>query len=249
MVKSERPTATVKVIPVAAAPSASSTGAAEPDLAALEAYDLPDLRATWRRLHRGVQPPSLSRDLLLRDIAFRLQEIAFGSLRPAAKRKLAVLSMRSEQRIGAASGAGEIGPEDAGAGIGAGNFPGDENTDRPHEAAAPTLEMPGGQRRERKAARTVSIQLKPGATLMRSWHGKTHTVQVTSEGYEYDGQKFGSLSLIAQQITDSHWSGPRFFGLVQRVQSKPNVHAVPKIQTSRTQTSRLPRAPGGPDHA
>jgi len=35
------------------------------------------LREEWRRLYRS-QPPRLSRDLLIRTIAYRMQELAFG---------------------------------------------------------------------------------------------------------------------------------------------------------------------------
>ena len=37
------------------------------------------LRTEWRRLYRG-QPPRLSRDLLIRTIAYRMQELAYGGL-------------------------------------------------------------------------------------------------------------------------------------------------------------------------
>ena len=60
---------------------------------------------------------------------------------------------------------------------------------------------------------TSSISLKPGARLVREWRGRTHTVTVTDDGYEYGGRHFPSLSPIARTITGAHWSGPRFFGL------------------------------------
>jgi hypothetical protein len=45
------------------------------------------LRDEWRRLYRG-QPPRLSRDLLIRTIAYRVQEFAYGGLSKATQRKL-----------------------------------------------------------------------------------------------------------------------------------------------------------------
>src|SRR5262245_58086035 len=33
------------------------------------------------------------------------------------------------------------------------------------------------------------------------------------DGFEYDGQRYRSLSVIAEKITGAHWSGPRFFGV------------------------------------
>ncbi len=60
---------------------------------------------------------------------------------------------------------------------------------------------------------TPSLSLKPGARLVREWHGRTHTVIVTEDGFEYAGTNYRSLSTIAKKITGAHWSGPRFFGL------------------------------------
>jgi hypothetical protein len=48
---------------------------------------------------------------------------------------------------------------------------------------------------------------------VREWRGRTHTVVVTEEGFEFAGKTYSSLSKIAQAITGAHWSGPRFFGL------------------------------------
>ena len=60
---------------------------------------------------------------------------------------------------------------------------------------------------------TPSLSLKPGARLVREWHGRTHTVTVTEDGFEYAGTSYPSLTKIAKKITGAHWSGPRFFGL------------------------------------
>ena len=56
-------------------------------------------------------------------------------------------------------------------------------------------------------------RIRPGARLIREWRGRTHTVVVTEDGFEYAGKPYSSLSKIAQAITGAHWSGPRFFGL------------------------------------
>jgi len=49
-----------------------------------------ELRREWRRLCRS-QPPRLSRDLLVRAIAYRIQELRYGGLSKATSRKLAAL--------------------------------------------------------------------------------------------------------------------------------------------------------------
>jgi Protein of unknown function (DUF2924) len=131
-------------------------------LAALQQLSLTELRAEWRRLFR-TQPPTLSRDLVVRAIAYRLQELAHGGLARATARKLATLAEALKDD-------GEIRID------------------------------PGPQ-------------IKPGARLVREWRGRTHTVTVTEEGFDYAGRNYPSLTKIARAITGAHWSGPRFFGL------------------------------------
>lgn len=135
-------------------------------LGALARLDLDGLRGEWRRLYRAAPPVRLSRDLLLRSAAHRLQEEAFGGLQPAAKRRLAALA-----RVLAANG-------------------------EPPPALA-------------------GVRLKPGTTLLREWHGRTHTVLVLAKGFVHEGQHYRSLTPLARAITGAHWSGPRFFGLLR----------------------------------
>ena len=52
-----------------------------------------------------------------------------------------------------------------------------------------------------------------GGRLLREWNGVTHVVEVTGDGYRWQGRDWRSLSAIAREITGAHWSGPRFFGL------------------------------------
>jgi len=61
--------------------------------------------------------------------------------------------------------------------------------------------------------------LKNGSTLVRQWRGHTHTVFIREDGFEYDGGQYRSLTVIAERITGTHWSGPRFFGLRKRARS------------------------------
>lgn len=63
------------------------------------------------------------------------------------------------------------------------------------------------------------LALKPGARLVREWNGRTHTVMVIENGYDYSGQHYTSLTSIACAITGTQWSGPRFFGLNDRSKS------------------------------
>ena len=107
--------------------------------------------------------PDLSRDLLSRDIAFRLQEKEQGGLSASIERRLIALAKEFKA-----------------------------------DKAAPP---------------PVSTILRPGMQLVRSWHGHTHRVVVIEDGFLWNGSSYASLSSIAQAITGTKWSGPRFFGL------------------------------------
>jgi hypothetical protein len=116
-------------------------------------------------LHYTGAPLGLSRDLIIRGLADKLQERAHGGPSRALQRRLRILAADFER------GALSFDP---------------------------------------------SIVLKTGATLVRQWRGHTHTVLVRGDGFEYDGQRYRSLTVIAKQITGAHWSGPRFFGVSKR---------------------------------
>lgn len=131
---------------------------------ALASLGLEDLRIEWRKLYRTAPPLRLSRDLLQRSIAHRMQEEALGGLSTAAQRQLTAL--------------------------------------------ARTLASNGKQPPVASAAK-----LKPGTTLVREWHGRSHTVIVQEKGFAHEGKHYASLTQIAHLITGAHWSGPRFFGL------------------------------------
>ena len=60
---------------------------------------------------------------------------------------------------------------------------------------------------------SCSKSYTPGTRLIREWQGETHEVTILESGYLYQGQRYRSLSRIAGDITGTHWSGPRFFGL------------------------------------
>ena len=57
-------------------------------LARLPELALSELRQQWRALYKSEASPYLSRELLLRAVAYRMQEIAFGGLRPEHQRQL-----------------------------------------------------------------------------------------------------------------------------------------------------------------
>jgi hypothetical protein len=57
-------------------------------LSRLPELDIGELRQQWRSLYKAEAPRHLSRELLVRAIAYRMQELAGGGLRPEPQRQL-----------------------------------------------------------------------------------------------------------------------------------------------------------------
>jgi hypothetical protein len=166
-------------------------------LAELETMNTAALQVEWRRLFRS-QPPSLSRDLLMRAIGYRYQEIEFGGLSKATARKLRTLAEAAKAAT-AEAGASSVKDE------------------------------------RRGTARAV---LMPGVRLVREWHGRTHSVTVTDAGFDYAGRSYRSLTEIAREITGTHWSGPRFFGIGAVSGNTSGVRAKGKLVSGRESRPR-----------
>ena len=62
------------------------------EIGSLAGLDLSVLRDRWRALYGSEPPPRMSRELLVRAIAYRIQENAFGGVSRAARAKLASVS-------------------------------------------------------------------------------------------------------------------------------------------------------------
>jgi hypothetical protein len=137
----------------------------EAEIAGLLDRSTQELRLAWSKLHRSEPPFGISRDLLIRSLAYDLQQRSEGSPNLALRRRLQTLAAASE------NGALSFDP---------------------------------------------GVALKTGTTLVREWRGHTHTVLVGENGFEYEGERYRSLTVIAERITGAHWSGPRFFGVTKR---------------------------------
>lgn len=64
-----------------------------------------------------------------------------------------------------------------------------------------------------------TLKLAPmpeGTRLVRKWRDRHYEVLVEGATFYFNGKRYSSLTTIAGEITGAHWSGPRFFGLVQR---------------------------------
>ena len=135
----------------------------EAEIVALANLSIDRLRKRWQRTFNVTVPKGLSRDLMVRGLAHRIQEQVHGGLSPAARRRLRTCAKQLQTGDGGAFDPGPV--------------------------------------------------LKPGTRLIREWRGRPIEVLVLENGFEYEGRRYGSLSLIAREITGTRWSGPRFFGL------------------------------------
>jgi len=140
----------------------------EAEIAGLLDRSTQELRLAWRKWHRTEPPLGLSRDLLIRALAYDLQERAHGGLSAALRRRMRGLAGDLEK--------------------------GDHCVD-------------------------AGVVPKTGTTLLRAWRGQTHSVLVREDGFEYEGERYRSLTVIAERITGAHWSGPRFFSLTKRART------------------------------
>ena len=142
------------------APSTTTSVAAQ--VAGLPHLSMDDLWKLWDE-HIDERPGHHHRGWLESRLAYRIQERAFGGLKPSLRKKL--------------------------------------------EEVGETGILP-------KSLRSDAQRLLPGTILTRTYDDVEHRVLVRGTGdFEYQGQRFKSLSAVAKRITGSHWSGPVFFGL------------------------------------
>jgi hypothetical protein len=134
-------------------------------LAALKTTPTPDLKKQWRDLFDS-EPPPFNRRYLESRLAYRIQELAYGGLKPQTIRRLEQL--------------------------------GDE--------------LDGGDRKTRAIRRNHDRPIT-GTRLIREWQGVEHVVTVPTDGFEWQGRPYRSLSAIARAITGTRWNGWVFFGL------------------------------------
>src|SRR6266446_6246740 len=63
----------------------------------LPKLDIRELREEWGRLYKADASPHLSRELLIRAVAYRVQEVALGGLRPEPQRQLRQIARELKQ--------------------------------------------------------------------------------------------------------------------------------------------------------
>ena len=78
-------------------------------------------------------------------------------------------------------------------------------------------QLDGGKAKVR--SRRVDDRPIAGTKLIREWQGTAYEVIVQAGYFEFQGQRYQSLSAIAKAITGTVWNGWAFFGLRTRRQA------------------------------
>ena len=123
---------------------------------------------------------------LIRRIAWRLQALAEGDLTERARQRAAELANDADLRIGP-----------------------------PRAPRRSTFPVPSCRSTSIASERDSRLPA-PGTVLTRLYKGQSLQVLVRSDGFEFDGKLFPSLSAAAKAITGSHCNGFLFFRLNQQ---------------------------------
>ncbi len=128
------------------------------------------------------------RAYLIRKVAWRLQANADGDLTERARKRAAELADDADIRVMAPKTM-ICPPEDG-------------------SAVTVSRELPNGEHNDPRIP-------SPGSAIVREYKGRTIRVVVLADndGFEYDGERFRTLSAIAKKVTGSHINGFRFFRL------------------------------------
>jgi hypothetical protein len=82
---------------------------------------------------------------------------------------------------------------------------------------APRQRKPAPDAEQRTATVATKVrhgtELLPGTVLTRDYKGQTIRVSVLASGFEFEGERYKSLTAVAKAVTGKHWNGYHFFGL------------------------------------
>jgi hypothetical protein len=144
------------------------------------------LRVKYREVF-GEETRSSNRQFLFRRIAWRVQANVEGDLSERTRQRALEIADDADLRICAPAGFFvKSGPVDT---------------------AKPVARK--GPPRDTRLPR-------PGVLITRQFQGRRIVVKVLEKGFEYQSQKYRSLSAIAREITGTRWNGLTFFGLSER---------------------------------
>ncbi len=77
----------------------------------------------------------------------------------------------------------------------------------------------GSKADQQKRTKVVSARIEansemlPGVLLQRDYKGRRIQVKVLDDGFEYLGERYKSLTAIADAVTGKHWNGYHFFNV------------------------------------
>jgi hypothetical protein len=156
------------------------------ELAALQRMGVAALREKYTEVF-GEATTTGNRTWLVRRIAWRIQALAEGDLSERAKQRAAELARDADLRV------------------------------------LPPREKPAVLSMTRGSTRTGTLPREkqddrlppPGTVLTRKYKGTSVQVKVLAQGFEYAGERYGSLSAVAKAVTGSHCNGYAFFGLTK----------------------------------
>ena len=157
------------------------------ELAELRRMSITELRRRYVALF-GKSPRAGHRLFLLKHVAWRLQEQSLGGLPTEVRQRLSELTNRLDPLAEMAT-----------------------------KARSRAKVDPETKRNRRRRGRPREIRLpEPGTLIRRVYKGREIVVRVLETGFEYEGQRYRSLSAIAKTVTGAHWNGLLFFGLVSQ---------------------------------
>lgn len=164
----------------------------EAEVTALTHLSREELSARWQKIYGVAPSKGIRRDLMLRAVAWNLQAKRLGGSSVGTRRLLRSAISTAETAMRTRNRATDS------------RHKGDASDIR--DNSDPVSYVTKARRRQRRS-------LAPGDRLLREWNGKTYVVEVIEDGYVFEAKVCSSLTAIARQITGTHWSGPRFFGL------------------------------------
>ncbi len=150
----------------------------------LESMSVSELRERYREVFEE-ESHSRNRNYLIRRIAYRVQELAGGSLSERARERIEVLSRTAPIR----------------------RRPLPEPKPGP-EPVSVKVETPAPSNRDPRLP-------PPGVVIHRTYKDVVHEVTVLDAGFEYRGEQYKSLSAIAKKICGAQSNGFAFFGLAK----------------------------------
>lgn len=168
-----------------------------------------ELRERYAALF-GERSDSRNRHYLTRRILWRMQVLAEGGLSERARRHAletgSLLDIRQSApvpRVAAAPASPDPVPTDLSVPVTVTPEPGEEPGYIVQRLAGAKTRLP-----------------PPGGVLLRRYKGKELQVHVRSNGFEWEGQTYRSLSAVAKAVTGSHWSGNVFFNLAESANAR-----------------------------